>query len=43
MGDALAGLARDSTRLVPLAQAARLRCRDFSWREKVVRMYGLAS
>jgi glycosyltransferase involved in cell wall biosynthesis len=42
MGDALIGLARDSTRL-PLAQAARLRCRDFSWREKVVRIYGLAS
>jgi glycosyltransferase involved in cell wall biosynthesis len=42
MGDALIGLARDSTRL-PLAQAARLRCRDFSWREKVVRVYGLAS
>jgi glycosyltransferase involved in cell wall biosynthesis len=42
MGDALSGLARDSTRR-PLAQAARLRCRDFSWREKVVRIYGLAS
>jgi glycosyltransferase involved in cell wall biosynthesis len=42
MGDALIGLAQDSTRL-PLAQAARLRCRDFSWREKVIRIYGLAS
>jgi glycosyltransferase involved in cell wall biosynthesis len=42
MGDALIGLARDATRR-PLAQAARLRCRDFSWREKVVRIYGLAS
>jgi glycosyltransferase involved in cell wall biosynthesis len=42
MGDALIGLARDSTRL-PLAEAARRRCRDFSWREKVVRVYGLAS
>ena len=42
MGDALIGLSRDSTRR-PLAQAARLRGRDFSWREKVVRIYGLAS
>jgi glycosyltransferase involved in cell wall biosynthesis len=42
MGDALICLSRDSTRR-PLAQAARLRCRDFSWREKVARIYGLAS
>lgn len=42
MGDALIDLARESTRL-PLAQAARLRCRDFSWREKVLRIYGFAS
>ena len=42
MGDALTGLAQDTTRR-PLAQAARLRCRDFSWREKVIRIYGLAS
>jgi glycosyltransferase involved in cell wall biosynthesis len=42
MGDALIELARESTRR-PLAQAARLRCRDFSWRAKVVRIYGLAS
>lgn len=42
MGDGLIGLSRDSTRR-PLAQAARLRCRDFSWRKKVVRIYGLAS
>jgi glycosyltransferase involved in cell wall biosynthesis len=42
MGDALIELARESTRR-PLAQAAKLRCRDFSWREKVMRIYGLAS
>jgi glycosyltransferase involved in cell wall biosynthesis len=42
MGDGLIGLSRHSTRR-PLAQAARLRSRDFSWREKVVRIYGLAS
>ena len=41
MGDALMGLARESARL-PVAQAARLRCRDFSWREKVDRIYGVA-
>jgi glycosyltransferase involved in cell wall biosynthesis len=42
MSDALIRFSRDSTRR-PLAQAARLRCRDFSWREKVGRIYGLAS
>jgi glycosyltransferase involved in cell wall biosynthesis len=42
MGDALISLARESRR-VPLAQAARLRCREFSWHEKVARIYGLAS
>ncbi len=42
MGDALIGLARESARR-PLAEAARVRCRDFSWREKVARIYGLAS
>jgi glycosyltransferase involved in cell wall biosynthesis len=42
LGDALIELARESTRR-PLAQAARMRCRDFSWREKVVRIYGAAS
>ncbi len=42
MGGALIGLAQDSTRR-PYAEGARLRCRDFSWREKVVRVYGLAS
>ena len=42
MGDALIGFARESTRL-PVAQAARMRCRDFSWREKVDRIYGVAS
>jgi glycosyltransferase involved in cell wall biosynthesis len=42
MGDALIDLARESTRL-PFAQAAKLRCHDFSWPEKVVRIYGLAS
>src|SRR5882757_8003764 len=38
LGDALIGLAGASTRC-PLAQAARLRCRQFSWREKVNRIY----
>jgi glycosyltransferase involved in cell wall biosynthesis len=42
MGDGLITLARDSRR-VSLAQAARLRCREFCWPEKVVRIYGLAS
>jgi glycosyltransferase involved in cell wall biosynthesis len=42
LGDGLIGLSQDSIRR-PLAQAARLRGRDFSWREKVVRIYGLAS
>jgi glycosyltransferase involved in cell wall biosynthesis len=42
MGDALIRLARQSERS-PLAAAARLRCRDFSWPEKVGRIYGLAS
>jgi glycosyltransferase involved in cell wall biosynthesis len=42
MGDGLITLARDSRR-VSLAQAARLRCREFCWPEKVVRLYGLAS
>jgi glycosyltransferase involved in cell wall biosynthesis len=42
MSDALIALARASRR-VPLAQAARLRCREFSWPEKVVRIHGLAS
>jgi glycosyltransferase involved in cell wall biosynthesis len=42
MGDALIELARQSARQ-PLAEAARIRCRDFSWREKVMRIYGLAS
>ncbi len=36
LGDAGASTRR------PLAQAARLRCRQFSWREKVNRIYGLA-
>jgi glycosyltransferase involved in cell wall biosynthesis len=42
MGDALIGFARESARL-PVGQAARMRCRDFSWREKVDRIYGVAS
>lgn len=42
MGDALISLARDST-WAPLAQGARLRCHDFSWREKVIRVHGLAT
>lgn len=42
MGDALIRLAHESTRL-PLATGARQRCRDFSWREKVIRVHGLAS
>jgi glycosyltransferase involved in cell wall biosynthesis len=42
LGDALIGLARAPTRR-PLEQAARQRCREFSWRDKVVRIYGLAS
>jgi glycosyltransferase involved in cell wall biosynthesis len=42
MGDALIGLVRESARQ-PLAQAARMRCRDFSWRTKVMRIYGQAS
>jgi glycosyltransferase involved in cell wall biosynthesis len=42
MGDALIRLAGETTRR-PLAEAARLRCRDFSWSEKVMRIHGLAS
>jgi glycosyltransferase involved in cell wall biosynthesis len=42
MGDALIGFARESARL-PVAQAARVRYRDFSWRDKVDRIYGAAS
>lgn len=42
MGDALISLAHESTR-IPLATGARQRCRDFSWREKVIRVHGLAS
>ena len=42
LGDALIGLARAPTRR-PLEHAARQRCREFSWRDKVVRIYGLAS
>jgi glycosyltransferase involved in cell wall biosynthesis len=42
MGDALIGLARESN-WIPLARGARLRCHDFSWREKVIRVHGLAS
>jgi glycosyltransferase involved in cell wall biosynthesis len=42
IGDALITLARDSGQF-PLAQAARLRCREFSWPEKVGRIYGFAS
>jgi glycosyltransferase involved in cell wall biosynthesis len=42
IGDALISLADDSTRR-RLGQAAKQRCRDFSWREKVKRIYGLAS
>jgi glycosyltransferase involved in cell wall biosynthesis len=42
MGDALIALVRESTRH-PLSQAARMRYRDFSWQEKVDRIYGLAS
>lgn len=42
MGDALAGLAGASVRR-PFADAARRRCRSFSWPEKVVRVHGLAS
>jgi glycosyltransferase involved in cell wall biosynthesis len=42
LGDALIGVARTSTRR-PFAQAARVRCREFSWRQKVVRIYGLAT
>jgi glycosyltransferase involved in cell wall biosynthesis len=41
MGDALISLARESTR-IPLARGAQLRCHDFSWPEKVVRVHGLA-
>lgn len=41
MGDALINLARDTTR-IPLAQGARQRCHVFSWREKVIRVHGLA-
>src|SRR3546814_3154891 len=36
MGDALIRLAGEPER-VPLAEGARLRCRDFSWQEKVIR------
>jgi glycosyltransferase involved in cell wall biosynthesis len=42
MGDALIELANRSVR-VSLADAARLRCRDFTWPQKVGRIYGLAS
>ncbi len=42
MGGALIRLARVPARQ-SFAEAARKRCRDFSWREKVVRIYGLAS
>src|SRR5262249_30707892 len=42
MGEALIALARSAAR-VPLSKAARLRCRDFSWPEKVVRIHGMAS
>jgi glycosyltransferase involved in cell wall biosynthesis len=42
MGDALISLAQESIR-GPLGQTARMRCRDFSWREKVTRIYGFAS
>lgn len=41
MGDALISLAREAT-WVPLAQGARQRGREFSWREKVIRVHGLA-
>ena len=41
MGDALISLARETAR-IPLAHGARLRCREFSWREKVIRVHGLA-
>ncbi|HLT76230.1 MAG TPA: glycosyltransferase [Ferrovibrio sp.] len=41
MGDALISLARETTRQ-SLAQGARQRCQAFSWREKVIRVHGLA-
>ena len=41
MGDALISVARETTPS-PLVRGARLRCRDFSWREKVIRVHGLA-
>lgn len=41
MGDALISLARENTRAA-LAQGARQRCHVFSWREKVIRIHGLA-
>ena len=41
MGDALTMLAGEPAR-IPLARGAQLRCRDFSWREKVIRVHGLA-
>lgn len=42
MGDALINLARESTRSL-LVRGARLRCHDFSWHEKVLRVHGLAT
>jgi glycosyltransferase involved in cell wall biosynthesis len=42
MGCALIALAAEPARL-PFAEGAKLRCRDFSWPEKVARIYGLAS
>jgi glycosyltransferase involved in cell wall biosynthesis len=42
MGDALARFARGAGRDA-FREAARRRCREFSWHEKVARIYGLAS
>jgi glycosyltransferase involved in cell wall biosynthesis len=41
MGDALISLAHESAH-ISFAEGARLRCRAFSWREKVIRVHGLA-
>jgi glycosyltransferase involved in cell wall biosynthesis len=42
LSDALKRFAPESAR-VPVAKAARMRCRDFSWPKKVARIYGTAS
>jgi glycosyltransferase involved in cell wall biosynthesis len=42
LGDALKRFAPESAR-VPVAEKARMRCRDFSWPEKVARIYGATS